>query len=134
MSYAEHCKNSADFEVRYRFFTSEEGGRVSGPPWQHYRCDWAYADEMGATGIYMIHPEFIAEDGSVLAEGFPVPWAGTATMWIVVPEMRSQIHRQRIMEGVRGYFMEGNRRVAEAVVTRILGLHTNPDGCPKRIA
>src|SRR5687768_6917942 len=113
MNYAELRKHPADFEVRYRFFTQEEGGRISGPAWQHYRCDWAYADDdITETGIYMIHPEFTAEDGSVLAEGFPVPWSGTATMWILVPEMRAEIHRARIAEGVRGYFMGGSHRVA----------------------
>ena len=135
MNYAEIRGHPPDFEVRYRFFTREEGGRISGPPWQHYRCDWAYADDdISAAGIYMIHPEFTAEDGSILPEGIPVPWSGTATMWILVPEMRAEIHRSRIAEGVRGYFMEGSHRVAEAVVTRVIGLHTNPNERPKKVA
>lgn len=133
MNYAELRKHPADFEVRYRFFTHEEGGRISGPAWQHYRCDWAYADDVFESVIYMIHPEFTAEDGAVLAEGFPVPWSGAATMWILVPEMRAEIHRARITEGVRGYFMEGSHRVAEAVVTRVLGLHTNPNEHLKKV-
>ena len=135
MNYAEIRKHQADFEVHYRFFTHEQGGRVSGPPWQHYRCDWAYADDdIAQTGIYMIHPEFVAEDGSIQPEGVPVPWSGTATMWILSPEMRGEIHRARIQLGVRGYFMEGSHRVAESVVTRILGLQTNPNEHPKKVA
>ena len=135
MNYAEFRRHPADFEVHYRFFTREEGGRTSGPAWQHYRCDWAYAgDDIAQTGIYMIHPEFIAGDGSVLPEGAPVPWSGTATMWVLVPEMRAVLHRARIQPGVRGYFMEGKRRVAEVVVTRIIGLHTNPSEDPKKVA
>ena len=42
-----------DFD--YRFFTPEEGGRHSGPPWQHYRGDWAYAET--PKELYIIHPE-----------------------------------------------------------------------------
>jgi len=55
-------------------------------------------------------------------------------MWILIPEMRAEIHRARIQPGVRGYFMEGGRRVAEAVVTRVIGLHTNPNEHPKKTA
>jgi hypothetical protein len=128
MNYAELRNHPPDFEVSYRFFTSSEGGRNSGPPFQHYRCDWAYSDDdITNDGIYMIHPEFTSSDHSVFAEGFPVPSSGTATMWILVPAMRADIHRNRVVVGVRGYFMEGSRRVAEAVVTRVIGLHTNPN-------
>ena len=128
MNYAEARRHPADFEVRYRFLTAAEGGRQTGPPWQHYRCDWAYdGDDISQTGIYMIHPEFLSEDCSVYPEGAPVPWTGSATMWILFPEMRAEIHRARICEAVRGYFMEGSRRVAEAAVTRVIGLHSNPD-------
>ena len=73
----------------------------------------------------MIWPEFHAKDGSVFPDGVSVPDSGVATMWIVVPEMRDNVHRSRIKEGIRGYFMEGSRRVAEATVTRVIGLHLN---------
>ena len=75
----------------------------------------------------MIHPEFLAGDGSVYPEGVPVPSSGLATMWILNPESREQILRARICEGVRGYFMEASRRVAEATVTRVMGLNSNPN-------
>ena len=77
-------------------------------------------------GIFMIHPEFIDEQGLVRPERVPVPVSGLAAMWILIPEMRAKVHCIRIAEGVHGYFMEGSRRVAEAVVTRVLGLHSNP--------
>ena len=76
-------------------------------------------------GIFMIHPEFVTEDGSVRAEGAPVPWTGVARMWILNPQMRIK-HHERICEGVNGYFMEGSRRVELAAVTKVLGLYTNP--------
>jgi hypothetical protein len=129
-SYAD-AGQPADFEVRYRFFPAAEGGRHSGPPFQHYRCDWSYeSDDIDQTGIYQIFPEFLAEDGSVFPEDIPVPPSGLATMWILSHEMRIQVHRSRIREGVRGYFREGAHRVAQAVVTRVIGLHTNTD--PRR--
>jgi len=74
MNYAELRGHPADFEVRYRIiFTAEEGGRITGPPWQHYRCDWAYdGDDISQTGIFMIHPEFMLPDSSVFPEGSAV--------------------------------------------------------------
>lgn len=125
MSYADRSGHPADFEVRYRFLGSEEGGRTN-PPFQGYRCDWAYeGDDIALTGIYMIWPEFLTEEGLPLPEGVTVPSFGTVGMWIVNHELRVNIHRNRIKEGVMGYFMEGGRRVAEATVTRVIGLHTN---------
>jgi hypothetical protein len=133
MGYAEQRGHPPDFEVRYRFFSTAEGGRLSGPSQQHYRCDWAYeGDDASETGIFMIWPEFMAEDGSIQPEDSQVPLAGIATMWVLVPEMRADVHRRRIRVGVRGFFMEGSHRVAEATVTRVLALHTNPDVHLKR--
>lgn len=127
MNYAELRGHPADFEVRYRFLAAEEGGRFTGPPRQPYRCDWAYdGDDISQAGVFMIHPEFLSPDGSVLPQGSPVGSIGLATMWILDPAMRAGIHRQRIRSSVRGFFMEGSRRVAEAEVTRVIGLHTNP--------
>jgi hypothetical protein len=126
-SYAEKTGHPPDFEVRYRFFTSEEGGRRTGPPFQHYRCDWSYDGDDVSKGIFMIWPEFLADDGSPLQEDAIVPGSGFATMWIVSDDMRGQVHRAKIQEGVKGYFMEGARKIAETVVTRILGLHSNSD-------
>lgn len=127
MNYKDLRGHPADFEVEYRFLTSEEGGRLSGPPRQHYRSDWSYAgDDIQKEGIFMIHPEFLNDTGELAPKDEPVAWKGRATMWILIPEMRKEVHQKRIKEGVRGFFMEGNKVVAEALVTRIIGLHTNP--------
>lgn len=124
--YSKATGHPADFEVHYRFYTVEEGGRRKGPPFQGYRCDWAYeGDDIGKTGIYMIGPEFMDANGVDIPEGIPVSVTGIARMWIVSDELRVSIHRNRIREGVKGYFMEGNHRVAEAVVTRLIGIATN---------
>lgn len=126
MTLEEKAGHPADFEVRYRFFRAEEGGLRTGPPFQGYRCDWAYeGDDLAKTGVYMIWPEFLDAEGVPLPDGERVPRSGQASMWILSGELRKQIHCRRIQEGTRGYFMEGSRKVAEAVVTRIVGLVTN---------
>ena len=126
MNYAEQTGRQPDFEVHYRFFTHEEGGRLTGPPFQHIRCDWSYeGDDISKTGISMVWPEFLAKDGSIFSEGVQVPASGAATMWILTHYARVQNHQIRIKVGVRGYFMEGAKRTAEAVVTRVIGLHSN---------
>ena len=75
----------------------------------------------------MIYPEFLDSEGHVLSDEFRVPERGLATMWVIVPEMIEQVHGARIKVGTKGFFMEGARRIAEATVTRIIGLHTNKE-------
>ena len=126
LSRAETFKREPDFEVSYRVLSEAEGGRKSGPPFQGYRPDWAYdGDDIPKTGLFMIWPEFLDSEGKVLPNESQAPVAGKANMWIIVPKMIEQVHGARIKVGTKGFFMEGNRRVAEATVTRIIGLHTN---------
>ena len=128
MNYEDRSGHPPDFEVSYSFYSEAEGGRRTGPPMQHYRCDWAYdGDDVSETGIYMIWPEFLFPNGEVVPEGETLDASGKATMWIAVPKMRAEVHRERISIGVRGFFMEGSKRVAKAVVTRVIGLHSNPE-------
>ena len=123
-SYATKFGREYDFEVRYRLFDREEGGRD--PPYQGYRSDWEYADiddpdEIGQQQIYGILPEFEDSSGAAYPAGKPVPVSGTAKMWITFDHMRP-IHAARIHVGTRGYFREGRRRIGECVVTRVGGL------------
>jgi len=116
--------HSPDFEVQYRFLEAEEGGRSTGPPYQGFRRDWAHdGDDISRTGMFMIWPEFKDENGIPVPDGERVPAAGTAEMWILSHEFRERVHRKRITVGIKGFLMEGSRRVAEAVVTRVIGLH-----------
>lgn len=125
MGYEEIFGHSADFEVRYRFFTKEEGGRSTGTPYPGYRCDWLYDnDDPKKDGIYGIHPEFI-EDGQESPLEQNVPIEGIARMWIRNLTMR-KYHQGRIKKGTKGYFVEGPKKVAEAKVIRILALNSNP--------
>ena len=125
MSKASQTGHPPDFRVRYRFLLPEEGGRQS-IPFQDYRSDFSYdGGDPAVDGILMIHPEFESADGSIFPQDIQVPREGTARMWILLQEMREDVHRKRIRVGVRGYFMEGSHRVAEAEVIEVLGLHTN---------
>jgi len=124
--YEERLNRTHDFEVRYRFFTPDEGGRESGPPYQGYRSDWSYeGDEIEKTGIYMIWPEFEDDNGIVIKGKEKVRESGVARMWIVNPELVNEVHKKRIKVGVKGFFMEGSRKVAEAEVIRVVGLNQN---------
>ena len=113
-----------DFVVSYRLYSPEEGGRAV--TFQHLRCDFMYeGDDPERDGIFMIYPEFLDEHHQPLDKDAPVPLVGTATMWILAPEMRIEVHQSRITDGVRGYLMEGARKIGEVQVVKVVGLHTN---------
>lgn len=124
--YEKTMNHPADFKVRYRFYREDDGGLKS-IPFQGYRSDFWYPyDAHYPTSIYMIWPEFEDEHGSIITEkNNPVPATGIARMWILVPEMRNY-HKDKIHIGLKGYFMEGERKVAECEVIEINGLLTNP--------
>jgi hypothetical protein len=113
-----------DFVVAYHIYAPENGGRKV--TYQHLRCDFMYeGDDPSEDGIFMIHPEFLDTNGFPLKEEHPVPLEGKASMWVLVPSMRA-LHSSRIKVGVKGYFMEGSRKVGALEVTKIVGLHENP--------
>ena len=125
--YEKRHGHRADFKVKYRFYSSEEGGRKT-LPFQGYRSDFWYEhpEHSGTNQLFMIWPEFENENGELLLDDMvPVPLSGTARMLILVPERRVY-HKDKIKIGMTGYFMEGSRRVAECEVIEILGLLTNP--------
>lgn len=115
-----------DFRVSYRFFPTAEGGRKT-LPFQGYRCDFSYVgDELSQSGIYAIHPEFEDANGEVrLNTDTCVPAEGTARMWVLFPAMRRDVHAQRIAVGVKGFFMEGPKRVGAVEVIEVNGLSEN---------
>jgi hypothetical protein len=113
-----------DFRVSYRLYSPEEGGRQT-PPHQHIRWDFTYDDKsISRTGGFMIWPEMLLPSGGLAPAG-PIPAQGLADMFIIYPQYRA-FHRLHLRPGVRGYFMEGNRRVGVCEVVEVLGLHTNP--------
>ena len=109
-----------DFMVRYEI----NDGR--GEVLQGIRWDFKYATETFVPdSVWMIWPQFLDNDDNPLPEGSSVPRSGRASMWILDPELRGNIHQSRIKVGTRGYFMEG-KIVGDVVVGEILGLHDNP--------
>jgi len=114
-----------DFVVSYRLYSPSEGGRTV--TYQHLRCDFMYkGDDPVKDGIFMIHPEFMDDNGHPLGDELPVPLEGKATMWVLVPEMRASIHRSRIEVGTEGHFMEGSRKIGDVRVEQVVALHENP--------
>ena len=115
-----------DFKVKYRFLLPDEGGRESGPPFNNYRSDWLYeGDDIQKSGLSMIWPFFENKDGEFINDEIKVPNKGIARMFILIPESRVNTHQQLIKIGVKGYFMEGSRKVAEAEVIEIVDLHAD---------
>ena len=110
-----------DFEVRYRFYSEAEGGRKSQQFFQGYRCDWVYADFEAdePRQVWMIWPIFIDDNGQFVPESARVNLEGTAHMMIVNEDLRQTVHKDRIRPGVKGFFVEGPIKVAEAIVTRV---------------
>jgi hypothetical protein len=112
-----------DFEAIIRIFREDEGGRRSAP-FNGIRWDLNYANEVPADGLYMIWPDFINDGVSLPTDkALPIDRHLQARMYVVVDEMRAQVHRARIEVGTCFYYCEGPHRVAEGKVTRITGLH-----------
>lgn len=124
--YEERLKHKADFRVKYRFYTQEEGGRQV-IPFQGYRSDfWYFNEEHKPNEVFMIWPEFEDKSGEVILENCKgVDKEGTARMWIIIPERR-EYHRNKIVIGTKGYFKEGGRSTGDCEVIEIIGLHMNP--------
>lgn len=116
-----------DFRVKYRFYNESENGR-SMLPYQGYRSDFWYEhpEHSKTNQLFMIWPEF--ENGSsqiISTSDTPVNREGTAQMWVMVPERRDY-HSDKIEVGLKCYFQEGSRKVAECEVLEIIGLNSNP--------
>ncbi len=124
-TYREIRNHREDFIVSYKLYSPQEGGRKV--TFQHLRCGFMYeGDDPQEDGIYMIHPEFLNENGSpVNGEDTPISLSGKASMWVLVEEMKEQVHRKRIKVGTRGFFMEGSRKIGEVVVEEIVALNEN---------
>lgn len=121
--YQQRNRRQPDFKVQYRFIPYAEGGRVQVPS-QGYRSDLHYdGEDMDKDGIYMIWPEFLRPDGSVmLEEEVLVPSEGEAFMWILLFDRMRDYHKARATPGRRCWFMEGSRKVAEARIIEQIGL------------
>ena len=121
--YENRFHHKADFRVRYRFRSAEEGGRKTGSAFQGYRSDFSF---VGVEGAFMIFPEFEDAEGNlILYNDQLVPNEGTARMWVVYEAMRPH-HYDRVKVGAKGHFQEGGRIVADCEVVEVLDLKVNP--------
>lgn len=108
-----------DFRVTYRLYTAEEGGRKT-PAYQGIRWDFRYDDPAISTGTWMIRPVFLGLDGLPLSL-VPLPHVGQADMYTLSGGLQA-FHRQHIRPGVRGYFVEGSRRMGVCEVVEVIRL------------
>ncbi len=124
--YDKQIGHSHDFEVEYRILTESEGGRKT-LPYQGIRWDFWYEYNGKHKGqLFMIWPEFLDENGQVITQkNCPVPSSGKARMWIVNDALR-KYHQDKIRIGMKGNGHEGGTVVAKYVVSKIVGLMTNP--------
>ncbi len=106
-----------DFKIRYRFISHSDGGRVQ-LPYQGHRSDFCYeGEDPQVDGVYMIWPEFLNADGSVMLEDqMMVAPEGEAYMWILNFDEMKEHHRARAIPGKQGWLVEGTKKVAEVTV------------------
>lgn len=117
---------SPDFEAEVRFLSPEEGGRKGSPRQGYYRPDIRYKEDPAGQS-WMVWPRFIDDDGHELQQGAVIQQISKACFYVINDELRKTVHGQRIREGVRFHLCEGQRRVAECTVTKILSLHDDGD-------
>lgn len=125
-SYYERLNHPHDFEVEYRILTESEGGRKT-LPFQGIRWDFWY-DYLGKhdNQLFMIWPEFLDVNGQIITQtDNPVPISGKAKMWIINDGLR-KYHQDKIKVGMQANGHEGGVVVAKYVVSKIVGLMTNP--------
>ena len=124
--YSNRLGHPHDFEVEYRILFENEGGRKTLPS-QGIRWDFWY-DYNGKheNQLFMIWPEFLDSNGKVIIEkNNPVPPSGKARMWIINDSLR-KYHQDKIKVGLNANVHEGGLIVAKYVVSKIVGLLTNP--------
>ncbi|MBP6864461.1 MAG: hypothetical protein KBC32_04220 [Candidatus Didemnitutus sp.] len=110
-------RRSPDFRARVRFLSEEEGGRKSLAR-QGYRPDLAYKE--GAFELFMIWPRFVDDALKEKEDGAEIPASSQADFGIVSPELKDAVHRQRIRPGTEFWMCEGQKKVAEVIVTDLL--------------
>ena len=109
---------AADFEAEITILTPEAGGR-STPAFNGIRWDIMYAEDNLKDGLYIIWPEFIDKDGNALPTDVPLEGTHLARMYIINEELKDRIHRERLKVGTAFFSIEGSKKVARGIVTRV---------------
>jgi len=117
-------RDPEDFQAKIRFFPLDEGGKRSYA--NGIRLDFKYAEFADdKTNFYMIHPDFFDTDGNSLSteEFLSLGVWLNARMYILIPEMKEKVHRAKIREGIEFFCMDGHRKVAKGIVSKVVGLN-----------
>lgn len=110
-------KTNYDFRVKYSFRKYEDGGRKT-PVYQGIRTDfWYHHNENTEGNLFMIWPMFEDSQRDLVEPGIIIE-DGIARMSIVNAGMVNY-HRNKIIIGTKGYFMEGLRKIADCEVIEI---------------
>ena len=85
------------------------------------RCDFCYAEDDPQNGIWMIYPDFHDANGESIPENqqLPVDISILARMFVLSDQLRKEVHRPKVKVGGRFYCHEGQRRIAEGIITSI---------------
>lgn len=112
---------SPDFEVEYEIEVDPELSDITIA--QGVRCDFLFdGEDPKVDGVYMIWPEFLDDNGSVIINKKLLPEKkGHATMWIGDVKTKRKI-RDRLTLGSKGYWVVGSKKIAKVTVSKILGL------------
>jgi len=124
MSTEDWVAERPDFKARVRFLSKEEGGRQRAPVLQGIRCDFQYNDKYEddpPNQVWMIYPAFLDDAGALLPVRSEIPKQCEATFRILNSDLR-HVHRARLRPGSKFWLVEGSHRIAEGLVTTLLGL------------
>lgn len=89
---------------------------------QGFKLDLMYEGDVKQA--WMIHYALLDADENLLPEGTLCESEVKAYFRVVNPELRVTVHRQRIKIGTQFYVVAGRYKVAQGVVTEVLGLLT----------
>ena len=70
--------------------------------------------------MFMIWPRFVDDTMKEREDGAMVPNPSLADFWIANLELKEEVHRPRIKAGTEFWMCEGQKKVAEVVVTDLL--------------
>ena len=110
-----------DFEARITILTEAQGGRKT-PPVNGIRWDFLYAQDDPADGIFMIWPDFCDADGTSFSTDTQLKGTLHARMHIARKEGIATHHQGKLQEGTEFYCVEGPKKVAKGVVTKLTGI------------
>ena len=112
--------STPDFEAEIHILSKEESGRTR-TPLNGIRWDFRYPEDDLSTGLHMIWPFFLGEDGTQTPMLEPLSGMRLAQMFIISRE-RVYYHKRRLFVGYEFHCHEASMKVAVGRVTALIGL------------